>query len=641
MMKNVGRRSLLYFALTVAAALALYGLAARLSAEKDNKTAAFVTDCREIFSLSYQSGKTPAQVWGEVNALGVMGLAVPELTGEEFAEYSSFGMRFGPASSFDAELGADPLRAVLYWDRRFPYGARLRAYLERKFPKAVFVTGAGVYALLPGTVDEMKSSALAPDFAALEFCRENGVNVLFRPGVCAASSGEDVAAAFDRLVSEYPQIKNIIPAGLILAGYPDVGPLASVMKEKGVTLSQVEFVRQTGVSALASALGNSVIPMHSLTRDEIISRSLSRAAITDRYLRAVHERSIRFVMVRPYDLQMGGRIDIFLKDLAGYKAALEARGYSMGWPAPLPEWPAPAAGAFACGLCLVFTLWFYRSRLKGSEKLTVSAFSALRLFAAAAVCGAALWRLPVAARLLGGFCGAFVATEAGLCALENSYCRTRGAIAALLTVAAGGLSIASFYGTHAAALRLTPFSGVKLTLLLPLVLVFAHDMKRRVHPEGFLEVMRRSPLWTELALLGAVMLGALVMALRSGNVSNVPGWEVAFRDFIEKLLIVRPRTKEFLIGYPALVLYWFTVRRGLVPYYREALRLAAALAFCSAVNTFCHFHTPLYLSVIRTVNGWWLGLLVGALCVAALRLLLGPRRAPEYGSKTSRLEKRV
>ena len=193
---------------------------------------------------------------------------------------------------------------------------------------------------------------------------------------------------------------------------------------------------------------------------------------------------------------------------------------------------------------------------------------------------------------------------------------------ALLPAVGGGLPIASFYGTSAAALRLTPFSGVKLTLLLPLILIFAHDMKRRVHPEGFLEVMRRSPLWTELALLGVVMLGALVMALRSGNVSNVPGWEVAFRDFVENMLIVRPRTKEFMIGYPALVIYWFTVRKGLIPYYREVLRLAAALAFCSAVNTFCHFHTPLYLSVIRTLNGWWLGLLIGVVCAAALGLAL-------------------
>ena len=53
-------------------------------------------------------------------------------------------------------------------------------------------------------------------------------------------------------------------------------------------------------------------------------------------MRAVHERSIRLVMVHPYDLQMGARLDIFLKDLSDYKAALEARGYALGWPKPLP-----------------------------------------------------------------------------------------------------------------------------------------------------------------------------------------------------------------------------------------------------------------------------------------------------------------
>ena len=471
-------------------------------------------------------------------------------------------------------------------------------------------------------MEEFKSSALVPDFSALEFCRANGADALFRPGPCTPSSGADVAEALDWLTNEYPQIKNIIPAGAILAGYPDVRPLAAVMKAKGITLSQVEFVRQIGVPALARNLGSLVVPMHSLTKEEIISRSISRPTIVDRYVRAVHERSIRLVMVHPYDLQMGARLDIFLKDLGDYKAALEARGYALGWPKPLPVWPAPLAGAFACGICFVFTLWFYGSRMNGSEKLPVPLSSALALFAASAALGGAFWYSSAAARLAGGICGALVATEAALCALESAHSRVRGAVLALLTVVAGGLSIASFYGTSAAALRLTPFSGVKLTLLLPLILIFAHDMKRRVHPEGFLEVMRRSPLWTELALLGVVMLGALVMALRSGNVSNVPGWEVAFRDFVENMLIVRPRTKEFMIGYPALVIYWFTVRKGLIPYYREVLRLAAALAFCSAVNTFCHFHTPLYLSVIRTLNGWWLGLLIGVVCAAALGLAL-------------------
>ncbi len=91
----------------------------------------------------------------------------------------------------------------------------------------------------------------------------------------------------------------------------------------------------------------------------------------------------------------------------------------------------------------------------------------------------------------------------------------------------------------------------------------------------------------------------LIMALRSDNVSNVPAWEVAFREFMERALLVRPRTKEFLIGYPALVLYWYTVRKDYIPGCREALRIVSVLAFSSAVNTFCHFHTLLSLSVIR------------------------------------------
>ena len=214
MMKSINRRSLLYFALAVAAALALYGLSARLAAESGGKTAAFVTDSREIFSLAYQSGKTPADVWREVNALGVAGAAVSEFTGDELAMYSSLGVRFGPAAVFTAKLNADAARAVLCWSKNLPYGAQLRSYLERKLPNVGFVEASGnVYALLPGTVEEFKSSALVPDFSALEFCRANGADVLFRPGPCTPSSGADVAEALDWLTNEYPQIKNIIPAG--------------------------------------------------------------------------------------------------------------------------------------------------------------------------------------------------------------------------------------------------------------------------------------------------------------------------------------------------------------------------------------------------------------------------------------------
>ena len=157
----------------------------------------------------------------------------------------------------------------------------------------------------------------------------------------------------------------------------------------------------------------------------------------------------------------------------------------------------------------------------------------------------------------------------------------------------------------------------------PLLLLF-HDLTRRVHPETIGEIIVRPAIWGELVLIGVMLLAMLVMALRSDNVSNVPALEVAFRDFMERVMVVRPRTKEFLIGYPALVLYWYLVRSKYIPHYREVVRIAAVLAFCSAVNTFCHFHTLLYLSVIRVLNGWWLGLLLGTVGVAALHFVLIP-----------------
>ena len=46
---------------------------------------------------------------------------------------------------------------------------------------------------------------------------------------------------------------------------------------------------------------------------------------------------------------------------------------------------------------------------------------------------------------------------------------------------------------------------VKLTLLLPPLLVLLHDLKNRVHPESLDAFLSRPPLWGEL-MLGGVLL---------------------------------------------------------------------------------------------------------------------------------------
>jgi len=69
---------------------------------------------------------------------------------------------------------------------------------------------------------------------------------------------------------------------------------------------------------------------------------------------------------------------------------------------------------------------------------------------------------------------------------------------------------------------------------------------------------------------------------------------------------VRPRTKEFLIGHPALVIGAWMLLTGRMRFLPLAMFLAT-IGQVSIVNTFCHLHSPLLVSLQRT--GW--GILLG------------------------------
>lgn len=620
------RRCLLFLALLIAVCFAAFGILPRLRAERENKTIAFVVEYKDMISLSSQSGREPLDVWREIASKGVHGITIIEYTGEELMNLSPMPLKFGAAGALgvgDGEILPD--NAVLIMDSNSPYAQLICDYLKIKMPnvRVMSAVSGETVLILPGTTDIFRQSAFIPDFLGLELCSANDIPILFRPGPCLVSDGERVAMSLSWLAKRYP-IKSIVPSGAVMAGYPQLTPIARTLKEEGVSLAQVEFVKQVGVAGMAALMAPEVLPLHSLTREEIVSRRMTRPQIRERLVRAVHERSVRLLIMRPYDLQMGNRLAVLTEDLETVKSEAEALGYSFGWPKTLTVWSTRFAGAIACALSFLFCLWFYSARLLGAEegRVTGREIACLSLLS---LCGAVLLlKITIIARLAGGFGTAFVATEAALCAMGYYKKPVKGLLLGLFIVIAGGLSAASFYGSAAAALRLTPFSGVKLTLLLPPLLILLHDFRRRVHPESIGEIMVRPAIWSELALVGAMLLALLVMALRSDNVSSVPGWETAFRNFMERLLLVRPRTKEFTIGYPALILYYYIMSRGWAARYREAMRIAASVAFSSAVNTFCHFHTALVLSLIRVTIGWGAGIIVGVAAVALLHYAAVP-----------------
>jgi hypothetical protein len=113
-----------------------------------------------------------------------------------------------------------------------------------------------------------------------------------------------------------------------------------------------------------------------------------------------------------------------------------------------------------------------------------------------------------------------------------------------------------------------------------------------------------------LALIALVALAMIVA--RTGNEPGVgvSGVELKFRSLLDRFLPARPRTKEFLLGHPALVLglaFWLRGRRR----WALPLLVIGVVGQVSLLNTFCHIHTPLMLSVVREVTGLIAGAAIG------------------------------
>jgi hypothetical protein len=46
------------------------------------------------------------------------------------------------------------------------------------------------------------------------------------------------------VLDAYPGIRAVVPAGLFVAGYPELGPLSEVLKERHILSPSVEFSQQ-------------------------------------------------------------------------------------------------------------------------------------------------------------------------------------------------------------------------------------------------------------------------------------------------------------------------------------------------------------------------------------------------------------
>ncbi len=178
---------------------------------------------------------------------------------------------------------------------------------------------------------------------------------------------------------------------------------------------------------------------------------------------------------------------------------------------------------------------------------------------------------------------------------------------------AGGVFVAAFQSGTRWLLAIDNFRGVKLAQLLPLVFA-AYLILRRL--SAFREIVSGKKYLVLLAVLAAAAV-VLIFLLRTGDgMLPVGQAEQRARNALERWLLVRPRTKEFLIAWPCFAVAWLLCRRG-KKHRAWPFVLLAAVGFSSVVNSFCHSRTPLWVSGVRGALGLLIGLAL-ALVLTAL-----------------------
>ena len=462
---------------------------------------------------------------------------------------------------------------------------------------------------------------------------------------------DEMRAVFDRM--EGIRVSAIVFSGQETLGAPKaLQTTIDEMKERRLTLgliegiTQLQFYRQQGMDEIAKGLGEEhVARLYAIPPDE--QKKLKIAEAVERWVTTDEERNIRINLLRIYDTPAPNMslLETNMKYFTDTRKALEAHGFAIGHAGTFADY-APsrllralvimgvaAAGVLYLSLVIpalnrrrrVVLLAFVVLALIGMMPVLLGAGSKIRVLAALA--SANLFPALAITGLLDLLGGRRFAKDTPTWRIIVAGWVLLGITSALSLVGAGYLS-GSLVDTRY-LLEFDIFRGIKLTFVLPMVLVAIAFMQRFDIFDGQFDAsagvlgqvreILATPVRIGSLLGGLVLIGALiVLVLRSGHTSGlpVPGIELKMRAALEQLFYARPRTKEFMIGHPAFLLALYAAAQRWRTWIIFALVLVATIGQGSMVETFAHMRTPIEMSLVRGIGGIFLGGAIGAVLVA-------------------------
>ncbi len=451
--------------------------------------------------------------------------------------------------------------------------------------------------------------------------------------------------------------------GKEVTGYPShQTELTAYMKENNIAMGLIETPVQRGAIEQADSVKlTRDLDYHAVRAFSVMPYIQKRykfynyegaEEIENTMYRAITERNIRLIYFKPFkynDLRYVTNVTEYQKTFENLKNRLEPHQITLGEFSQMPK-NSPskylqvllASGLWAALLLLLNQMWAIRPVYKWT--LLVLGFAG----------SVVLFRFAPA---LGGEMTAFGSSVffpslAGLYLVRSmkslyvsdtpqSFSATllQGVSVLAVTTAlslAGGLIVGGALSGSEYLLEMEIFRGVKASQLVPLVVMtgiylysFGYrrsraEIKTHLHFAGDLKAI----LFEEIKIYYLVLAGIVgaigyVYIARTGHETNITpsDLEMISRNFLEYVLLARPRTKEFLLAFPIIVSGFVFARFHLKKLIYPAA-LGGMIGLTSVANTFSHLRTPIYLSVVRTGYSIAFGAALGVIAFSVLWMIV-------------------
>jgi len=632
-------KKLLYAIIILTLVISLFGIRGRFMVEQSNKNIELAFDYNSLSDMREEYNNQTLTLdnlkeYG-VNSIAISPLNIKNLIREgkvvklDNSEISKKEILSENDNAFWNEFPERDKSAFLVFKEQDNYYQNLKTYQKELDLEFKEINGKNIV-FFPYWKEEYQKIDIGFETGLIEKINNKGFNVVYR------FENNDINNLNFELLEGLNKNTSVVFKGQEILGFPDnIDKTTELMQENNITFGFIEAIIavQNGEDKLASNLDYDLVRVHSITQDEM--NIYSQSKIVNRYMRAIRERNIRFLYLRPIikenkDFSAVKKLNKeYIQTLN--KEAVSA-GYKINRAVPFQKFSNnsiflifSALGILVGGVLLLIEIFKIKEDLL---RYILIVLGIMGIFLTYFILDITIFRAGLALGSSIVFPSLAIITQ--LLKRNSKKSIVNYLKAALITIAGAGFVVTALADISYLT-KINQFRGVKLAFLMPLLIItFYYFMEYIVRKKDttikqrFYEILEINLKVKHLLILAVVALAGIYYILRTGNfpILDIPAIEEKFRILLEELLYVRPRFKEFLIGHPAFIvaLYYFkNIKNNYSVFF---LSLLAVIGQLNIINSFAHIHTPLLISLLRTVHGLWIGLLLGLAAVLIIRYLV-------------------